>query len=387
MKIQFYRVVAASFSLSLSLCPAPAIEKTVLFARNQGNYLFYRIPGVVVTKNGAILVYAEARRSDRSDWGPTDILLRRSTDRGLSWSAPAVIGAMPEAFPKNPAALARNLGSGTTYNNPVAIPGRDGAVHFLFCVEYMRVFYMRSDDDGRTFTKPVEITAALEPLRRIFPWVVVATGPGHGIQLRNGRLLVPVWLSLGTGAGAHGDSVVSVLYSDDRGATWKAGGIAVPNNAETVSPNETVAVETAAGVMLNVRSPSPPQRRIVVRSNDGATRWSPPAFDEHLPDPVCAAGMVRLDRHRLLFSNPDSGPGRDRRNLTVRLSPDQGKTWPVKRALEPGPSAYSDLAVLPGGTILCFYEAGTATQYDTLTLARFNLEWLTAGSDSRQGRR
>ena len=356
----------------------PALDKTVLFEHGEGGHFSYRIPGIVVTRSGAILAYAEARRNDRSDWGATDLILRRSADRGKSWSAPVVIGAMPEAFPKNPAAVARKLGGGVTYNNPVAIADRSGAVHFLFCVEYMRVFYMRSTDDGRTFSKPVEITSALEPLRAQTGWVVVATGPGHGIQLKNGRLVVPIWLSMGTGNSAHGDSVVSVLYSDDSGNSWHAGDLAVPNNSETVSPNETVAVELARGrVMLNVRSLSKQQRRIVVYSQDGATHWSAPIFDEHLPDPVCFAGMARLDGHHLLFVNPDSGPGRDRKNLTVRLSPDDGKTWPVKRALQPGPSAYADLAVLPDRTILCFYEAGVANPYDTLTLARFNLEWLT----------
>jgi sialidase-1 len=197
----------------------PVLEKTVLFERGKGEYLFYRIPGIVVTRSGAILAYAEARRSDRSDWGPTDLILRRSIDRGVSWSEPVVVGAMPGPFSKNPAAVAKNLGAGVTYNNPVAIADRNGAVHFLFCVEYMRVFYTRSDDDGLSFRTPVEVTAAVAPLRRVLPWMVVATGPGHGIQLKNGRLLVPIWLSPGTGSGAHGDSVVSVLYSDNSGAT------------------------------------------------------------------------------------------------------------------------------------------------------------------------
>ena len=354
-----------------------SLDRRVLFERGEGDYLFYRIPGIVVTKSGAILAYAEARQSDRSDWGPTDLILRRSTDGGKTWSHPAIIGRMTEQFAKNPAAAAKKLGSGITYNNPVAIADRSGAVHFLFCVEYMRVFYMRSDDDGGTFTKPVEITAAVEPLKRIVPWVVVATGPGHGIQLKNGRLLVPIWLSLGTGGGAHGDSVVSTLYSDDAGASWKSGDLAVPNDATTASPNETVAVELADGrVMLNVRSPSKPQRRIEVFSKDGATQWSQPRFDDGLPDPSCFAGMIRVKKKTLLFSDPDAG-ARTRKNLTVRLSRDGGRTWPEKRALEPGPSAYSDLAVARDGTILCFHEAGTKTPYDSLTLARFPLSWVT----------
>jgi sialidase-1 len=290
---------------------------------------------------------------------------------------------MPEVFPKNPAAVAKKLGlgagAGVTYNNPVAIADRNGTVHFLFCVEYMRAFYMRSEDDGKTFSKPVEITAAFAGFRRSWPWVVLATGPGHGIQLKNGRLLVPVWLSLGSGAGAHGESVTSVIYSDNHGATWKAGEIAVPNTEETASPNETAAVQLADGrVMLNVRSPSKAQRRIVVHSKDGARHWSAPVFHQQLPEPVCFASMARLGAGRLLYVSPDS-QGRERKNLTLRVSYDEGTTWSAKRVLEAGPSAYADLAVLPGGRILCFYEAGRTAPYETLTFGRFNFEWLTQG--------
>jgi sialidase-1 len=332
-----------------------------------------------------VLAYAEARKSDRSDWHASDIILRRSPDGGRTWSAASVIGGMEEAFPKNPAAVAKKLGlgpgAGVTYNNPVAIADRNGAVHFLFCVEYMRAFYMRSDDDGKTFSRPVEITAAFANFRRYWPWVVLATGPGHGIQLKNGRLVVPVWLSLGSGGGAHGESVTSVIYSDNHGATWKAGEVAVPNTEETSSPNETSAVQLADGrVMLNVRSPSKAQRRIVVYSKDGARHWSAPVFHEQLPEPVCFASMVRLAVGKLLYVSPDSG-GRERRNLTIRVSDDEGTTWSVKRVLEAGPSAYADLAVLPEGVILCFYEAGKERPYETLTLGRFNLGWLTGGAE------
>jgi sialidase-1 len=243
----------------------------------------------------------------------------------------------------------------------------------------MRAFYMRSDDDGKTFSKPVEITAAFGNFRRYWAWVVLATGPGHGIQLKNGRLVVPVWLSLGSGSGAHGESVTSVIYSDNHGATWKAGEIAVPNTEETTSPNETTAVQLADGrVMLNVRSPSKAQRRIVVYSKDGARRWSAPVFHPQLPEPVCFASMVRLATGRLVYVSPDSF-GRERKNLTVRMSDDEGKTWDLKSVLEAGPSAYADLAALPGGGILCFYEAGKERPYETLTLGRFDLEWLTQG--------
>jgi sialidase-1 len=375
------KIVGSALLLALSAVAVQAaegqLEKAVLFEHDSGGYMLYRIPGIVITRTGTILAYAEARKSDRSDWHASDIILRRSTDGGQTWSAPSVIGAIERTFPKNPAAVVKKLGlgpgAGVTYNNPVAIADRNGAVHFLFCVEYMRAFYMRSDDDGKTFSEPVEITAAFASFRRHWAWVVLATEPGHGIQLKRGRLVVPVWLSLGSGGGAHGDSVTSVIYSDNHGATWKAGEIAVPNTEETTSPNETSAVQLSdGGVMMNVRSQSKAQRRIVVYSKDGARHWSAPVFHAQLPEPVCFACMARLPEDRLLYVSPDSG-GRERRNLTVRVSNHEGATWNVQRVLEAGPSAYADMAVLPDGAILCFYETGKDRPYETLTLGRFRL--------------
>jgi len=279
----------------------------------------------------------------------------------------------------------------------VAIADKDGSVHFLFCREYMRVFYMRSDDDGQTFSSPVDITSAFEKYRPEYAWRVAATGPGHGIQLAKGRLVVPVWLALGTGGNGHSPSVTSTIYSDDHGKTWNAGDIAVPNTPETPNPNEAEAVQLASGpVMLNVRVVSEKNRRVVTTSKDGAHHWSGPRFQNDLPDPICFASIVRLStrktagKNRLLFSNPDNltrsdgkpTVSKDRRNLTVRLSYDEGKSWPVKRVVEPGSAGYSDLAVSPDGTIWCLYETGGPFPNQKLVLAKFNLEWLSNGDDS-----
>jgi sialidase-1 len=287
----------------------------------------------------------------------------------------------------------------------VVIADRSGVVHFLFCLEYMRVFYMRSVNDGLAFSKPVEITGAFDAFRPEYAWRVVATGPGHGIQLAGGRLLAPIWMALGTGGNGHHPSVNSTVYSDDHGATWHRGEIAVPNTPEFPDPNETNAVQLADGkVMLNVRTESPRNRRTIVVSDDGATHWSPPRLQEDLPDPICFASLLRLStektgsRNRLLFSNPDNLTradgkdirSKDRKNLTVHLSYDEGNSWPVKRTLEPESSGYSDMAVLKDGTILCLYETGAGSSdfpNRRLMLARFNLEWLTEGRDTFKGRK
>lgn len=399
----------ATLSPSLSAPPAtPFIEKVDVFEAAKDGYTLYRIPGIVTTKRGTVLAYCEARKSDKGDWGTIDILLRRSTNNGASWQPRVKIADVPGPKAKNAVALAQKLATEgeVTYNNPVAIADAYGTVHFLFCLEYARCFYLRTDDDGLTFSKPMEITESFDQFRPEYDWKVLATGPGHGIQLKAGRLVVPVWLSLGTGGHAHRPSVTSVIYSDDLGRTWSRGEIAGPNEGDWNIPNETCAVELVDGrVLLNMRSESKANRRLLTTSRDGATGWSKPQFHEQLLEPICMASIVRLsempvsDKNRLLFSNPHNldradgkaapGKGRDRKNVSVKLSYDESATWSVSKTIEPGFSGYSDLAVAKDGTILLFYERGStdgANIYKTglLTVARFNLEWLTDGKDSLQ---
>jgi sialidase-1 len=395
---------AAGAAAGPGLGPAP--EKTPLFRAGDAGYVLYRIPGIVVTARGTVLAYCEARRSGPGDWATIDILLRRSDDGGRHWLPPQHIAHHGPPVPRNPVVVDKKLAGASerTVNNPVAIADRDGTVHFLYCAEYARCFAMHSGDDGATWSAPVDITTtAFEPFRPDYAWRVIATGPGHGIQLRGGRLLVPVWLSTGTGGNGHRPSVVATIFSDDHGRTWRRGAIAVPDTPEFIIPNETAAVELADGrVLLNSRSESRPHRRIITTGPDGAGGWSKPAFHDALLEPICEASMVRLstrpplDRDRLLFANPDTldprpgqravaGRPRMRKDLTVKLSYDEGRTWPVSRRLEDGPSGYSDLAVGPDGTIYCVYERGQerGDMYHSggLTLARFNLAWLTDGRD------
>lgn len=378
-------VLAAPLAVSTVRAAEPRLEKADVFTAGDRGFAGYRIPGIVVTKRGSVLAYCEARKHSKSDWGEIEIHLRRSTDGGRTWAAPAQIAHLAPRLARNPVALAKKSGgpNDQTVNNPVAISDREtGAVHLLYCVEYMRCFYIRSDDDGRTWSRPVEITATFDAFRPGYNWKVIATGPGHGIQLKNGRLLVPVWLSTAQ-TSPHGPTVAATIYSDDHGRTWQRGELVTP---EKFGPNEAAVVELSDGrVLLNARQRSSTALRLVVTSSDGVSGWSEPRFDPMLTEPVCMAGLVMLPApgtahgSRVLFTNPASGT-RERRNLTVRLSDDDGKTWTASRTLEPGLSAYSDLAVLPDGTILCLYERGLQSEkpnpYDAITLARFNVEWL-----------
>jgi sialidase-1 len=234
---------------------------------------------------------------------------------------------------------------------------------------------------------------------------VIASGPGHGIQLESGRLVLPVWMSDGSGTefGAgklgHRPSEVASFYSDDHGQTWQCGDVVAHTDERIINPSETVPVELSDGrVLFNIRSESPENRRLVAVSPDGAHGWSAPQFDDALLEPVCMGSILRLahqgaGRNLIVFANPDNlenalipaggNLAHDRKRLTVVLSADDCRTWPTSRVLEAGPSGYSDLAETPDGTVLCVYECGMVermTDTRSIVVARFDLDWLSTGA-------
>ncbi len=393
--------------------PLPLIEKFQLFTAGKAGYATYRIPGIVVTAKGSVLAFCDARKDAKlGDWSTIEIYMRRSTNGGRTWEPQkriVYVGLHEKhgfTFERNEVAVKQGLGAEgqrpITNQMPV-VDYTTGDIHLFHCVEQARCFLMTSRDDGVTWSAPVEVTKVfVDGFKKIYPWKALATGPGHGIQLANGRLVVPIWLSRGGGYNGHRPSVVSTIYSDDHGKTWLCGEIAAGEDDPLPNPNETVAIQLADGrVMLNIRNESPLHRRGVAISPDGATGWSKPVYDPTLKEPVCMGAITRLSsvkshgKNRILFSNPDNDRdgrahvtnGLFRKNLSIKVSYDEGRTWPVNKVLEPGPSGYSDLAVLDDGTILCIYEDGLSKSGSNfpsrfISIARFNLEWLTDGADT-----
>jgi len=375
------------------------MNKINVFEAGTNDYALYRIPGIVSTSKGTLIAYCEARKTGKSDWDQIDIMMRRSLDKGKSWSPMVNLTANSPRIEKNEAALRKDLGNsvGQTHNNAVMIVDSDGAtIHLLYCIEYARCYYSFSTDDGLSFSDPIDITSTFEAFKSEYDWMVLATGPGHGIQLKSGRLLVPVWMSTGTGGHAHRPSCISSIYSDDGGNSWERGEIIAKNPDPLKNPSETVAVELADGrVMFNIRNENEVHRRAIAFSPDGVTNWTTPIFDEELYEPICMGNIIRLsradvdDKNRILFSNPDSrnmeGSKRQRKNVSLKLSYDEGESWPLSKSIEPGASGYSDLAVDNDKNIYLLYERGgegdnqSKTQY--LTLATFDLNWLTDGKD------
>ena len=375
-------------------------EEQPLFTENSDGFRLYRIPGVIVSAGGTVLAYAEARKFTVADRGEIEVQLRRSCDGGRTFLPVQAIAHRGPRLPRNPhlpdPKKRKKMGgpSEQTVNNPVAIADRRGPIHFLYCVEYMRCFYMRSEDEGASWSLPREITPCFAPFRSKLDWQAIATGPGHGIQLRQGRLVVPVWLATYAEGGSL-RKASATIYSDDGGETWQAGELAIPGGGEA-----NVVQLSDDRVWLTARNADPRGRRQATTSPDGADGWSSPRLVEELLEPGCMAGIVaHPGRHPLfvgpllLYSHPytTDRPHQARRDVTIQASLDDGRSWAIRRTLHVGPSAYSDLAVLADGDILCFYESGSAEPdpalkrpwaYSSLTMARFNLAWLAAGYSS-----
>lgn len=362
-------VIAKSYS--------PVVYKD-LFVSGQKGYHTYRIPSIIVTDKGTVLAVCEGRKNSRKDNGDIDLLIRRSVDGGKTWSKQKLIWDDGRNTCGNPCMVVDSQMDTvflfSTWNN-----GADTERDILTKTgkDTRRVFYLKSNDEGKTWTKPVEITTEAKAPH----WRWYATGPGVGIQLergpKKGRLVVPCDHSFPEYApdqkyGAH------VIYSDDHGKTWQYSDPVLPGL------NENQVVELVDGkLMMNVRNHRYRGTRGLAFSADGGKRWPYVAYESNLREPRCQASIIRYSPNKhtnksiILFSNPDNNAKRI--NMTVKLSVDEGKTWPVSKSIHGGPSAYSCLSVLPDGRIACFYEAGKKMPYEKITLAILGIDWLTSG--------
>ena len=285
----------------------------------------YRIPCLVRTDGGTLLTVFECRQG--TDWGATDVVLRRSTDEGVTWSDKQIVfsGEMRSVI-----------------HNPILFAD-GGTVHLLCHRNYRQAFYLKSTDEGVTWSAPREITPAYESVLDGYRWTVAAAGPGHGIVTRGGRLMIPVWLSKNLNEiYAHHPSVVTVLYSDDHGETWACGDL-IPATPQMTDPNESVIAQLSDGsFLLCLRHITETHLRILARSEDGLHNWHDFRYEPQLPDCICAAGLTG-DGRRLWLSNC---PTEGRRNLTVSQSDDDGRTWGRKRVIADR-AGYSDIFYHP----------------------------------------
>lgn len=374
---RFNAALIAAVAIPLALL-AGEPETVTVFNPGKDGFKSIRIPAVVVSNKGTVLAFAEGRAAD-ADQAKNRIILKRSADGGRTWGQVAVIAEDGNKALNNPCAVVdrasgvvllmyQSYPAGISERSGKIVPGHEGDL-------IVRNWLITSGDDGASWSKPRDITRETKREKVV---TTLAGGPGIGIQLRHGkhagRILFPF------NEGPFGLWNIYAVFSDDTGKTWKMGEaapgglVSAGNDRKTSLVNEAQFVELGDGsIRFNVRRWAGKAVRKTCVSADGGVTWSKVEDVPELADPSCMASVARVEDAKggaLLFSGPQSAK---RENGTVFLSRDDGKTWPVKRVLCPGPFAYSCLTVLPDGTLGCLYEAeGTSL----VVFARFSREWL-----------
>ncbi len=321
----------------------------------------YRIPSIVTAPNGDLIAAIDERVPSCGDLNRSkdiNIIVRRSSDNGESWSSIERIADFP---------------LGQSASDPSMIVDEVTSDIFLF-YNYMDldveqdVYYLhviKSSDNGKSWSQPVDITSQVTKPEWHDDFKFITSG--RGIQARSGKLLHTL---------VNLDHGLHVFGSDDHGTTWHLYEMPIEPG------NESKIVELADGRwMINSRLNGPGIRQTHVSSDDGQT-WTSKE-EPLLPDPGCNASIIRYssvangaDKNRLIFANANNAEGRQ--NMTVRISYDEGVTWSAGKTIYRGSSAYSSMTVLESGEIGLLFEKDG---YTSNVFVRFSLEWLTDGVD------
>ena len=333
----------------------PSSEFNYIYNQGTDGFEVYRIPAIVKSKSNTLLAFAEARKArSNGDSGDIDLVVKRSSDNGKTWSKQITIW---------------NDGQNTC-GNPVPIVDDRGRIHLLMTWNFQtdkwgaitngtgedsrRPYY--SDDDGITWAQPVEITSAVKKEK----WDWYATGPCHGIQIQKGihkgRLVAPNYFT--TRESGKVTSYSHIIYSDDYGKTWKPG---EPTPVGGVG--ECSVAEIGEGtLMLNMRADEGFYRKSCT-SIDGGLTWSSPQISIDQIDCKCQGSILSIGG-AVFLSNAASAT--ERINMTIKKSTDNGKNWKGQYTVYEGNSGYSDIVELSDSQIAIIYEGGEKRYTDGL---------------------
>ena len=355
------------------------VETVSVFQAGDGAFHTYRIPSVLETRDGTLLAFAEGRVGGAADRRENDIVLRRSTDNGLTWGPLQIVSEAGVHSLNDPTPLEVTQGPhvGRVYLLMRRVSCRQetigGACEPVGDLPYAPLLTW-TDDEGETWSKPRDLTGIT---RRESD----AMGPGIGVELVHapyaGRLVFPMW----------GSDLNYALYSDDGGDTWVAGEPAAVVDGGIPGTESQIAELSDGRLWMNARHIGPGGEfdvglRKTAFSDDGGETWSEFVDDPLLPDiQVMGAALTFSsgldgDRHRLLFAKPVDV---FRSNGTVRISYDDAASWPVETRIVEGYFQYNGLVRLDCHHLGSLYERGVITE--EILFARFSLDWLTDGDD------
>lgn len=361
-------MVVATTGTAQAASPAPGTLTSQDLTVNGVGSPYYRIPALSTSVEGTLLAAYDARPTLGDLPSNIGVMLRRSTDGGTTWQTQQVVrkDAAPQGYGDPSLLVDRTTGriflfyaAGVNQGFFGSATGNDESDPNV-----LQADYSYSDDDGvtwshRRITKQIKNPA----------WGGMFASSGEGIQVRNGaykgRLIQQYAIR------SNGANYAVSAYSDDHGATWKTGTPVGPGGDE----NKTVELNDGT-IMLNNRSAP---YRTIAYSTDGGVTYTPFVQDTELPDPANNGSVMRYapdapasnpQSSWLLFSNTEAT---SRKNLTVKMSCDNGKTWPIKKVVDAGAAAYSTLTRLPDGRLGLLYERGN---YEHITYSSFDLKWL-----------
>ena len=314
-------------------------DKTISFRAEDYGYKKLRIPCVVTPDGKTVLAVFEGRY-ESSDWAKIEIIMFSSYDSGKTFENRVLVRSENEQ----------------TINNPVIIDGKNGIIHFLYCVQYGvtelsgGVFYCKSTDYGKTFSSPRDITEFTNPeYRNAF-----ALGPTHGIVLSDGVICVPVWLvpkAADSDILSHHPAELRLFMSDNDGKSWHLTDCAPEGEAH--DPNEACALELPNGkIFLNIRTNTEHCRCFSVFDRRNSS-FTPIKRIFYIKDPVCCGAMTAMEKTIYICGCEDENK---RRNLTVRMKEDNGSIWNKALTVEENEAGYSDISIDNTGKLYVLYE-------------------------------
>jgi sialidase-1 len=364
-------------AVNLILTPISPAQESVVFKGGEEGHAIYRIPAIIALPSGELLAFAEGRVNGSDDFGDINLVLKRSSDQGLSWSGiqtlvdydslqagnPApVVDLLDPSYPEGVIYLFYNTGNNHEYDVRMNRGVRE-------------IWVMKSFDLGKNWESPENITLQVhKPKNPGFnpeynnreDWRHYANTPGHAFQFKKGRYKGRIFVAANHSVGdpqenfaeyqAHG------FFTDDHGKTFS-----LSNSIDIPGSNESIAAELSGDrLIMSIRNQKGDiRRRILAYSSDGGQSWDEAKFDEDLPDPVCQGSILDLGERdgKTILAHSNNANETERNHLTIKISYDEGRNWELTIPIDYNGdrsklpwTAYSDLVKLDDNALGILYE-------------------------------